>query len=57
LLQEATVSYLVERFSEAVGGYVLSTYVLEHDIPVLNLILNVVVVNINMFGALVVALA
>jgi hypothetical protein len=43
--------------SKAVSSYVLSTHVLEHDIPVLNLILNVVVININMFSALVVALA
>jgi hypothetical protein len=57
LLQEATVSHLVERFSKAVSGYVLSTHVLEHDIPVLNPILDVVVININMFSALVVALA
>jgi hypothetical protein len=57
LLQEATVSHLVKRFSEAVGGHVLSTYVLEHNIPVFNLILDVVVVNINIFSALVVALA
>jgi hypothetical protein len=57
LLQEAMVSYLVKRFSKAVSSYVLGTHVLEHDIPVLNLILNVVVININMFSALVVALA
>jgi hypothetical protein len=56
-VQEATVSHLVERFSEAVSSHVLGTYVLEHDIPVFDPILNVVVVNINMFGALVVALA
>jgi hypothetical protein len=30
--------------------------VLKHDIPILNLILNTVVVNINVFSALIVAL-
>jgi hypothetical protein len=31
--------------------------VLKHDTPILNLILNVVVVNINVFSTLIVALA
>jgi hypothetical protein len=57
LLQEATVSHLVKRLSKAVGSHVLGSHMLEHNIPVFDLILDVVVVNIDMFGALMMTLA
>jgi hypothetical protein len=51
------MSDLIKRLSKAVSSYVLGAYVLKHDTPILNLILNVVVVNINVFSTLIVALA
>jgi hypothetical protein len=57
LLQEASMSNLIKRLSKAVCSHVLSAYVLKHDTPILDLILDVVVVNINVFSALIVARA
>jgi hypothetical protein len=51
------MSNLIKRLSKAVCSHILSAYVLKHNTPILNLILNVVVVNINVFSALIVALA
>jgi hypothetical protein len=56
LLQETPVGDLVERFSKTVRGHVLGTNVLEYELAVVHLILNVMVVDINVFGALMVAL-
>jgi hypothetical protein len=50
------VGDLVERFSKAVRGHVLGTDVLEQELSVVDLILDIMVVNINVFGALVVTL-
>jgi hypothetical protein len=57
LLQEASMSNLIKRLSKAVCSHVISAYVLKHDTPILDLILDVVVVNIDVFSALMVALA
>jgi hypothetical protein len=56
LLQETPIGDFVKRFSKAVRSYVLSTNVLEQELSVVNLILNIIVVNINVFSALVVTL-
>jgi hypothetical protein len=56
LLQEATISNLIKQLSKAVSSYVLSAYVLKHNTPILNPILNIVVVDINVFSTLIVAL-
>jgi hypothetical protein len=56
LLQETPIGDFVKRFSKAIYSYVLSTNVLKQELSIVNLILNIIVVNINVFSALVVTL-
>jgi hypothetical protein len=56
LLQETPVGNLVKRFSKTVYSYILSTNVLKYKLAVMHLILNIIVIDINVFSALIVAL-
>jgi len=51
------MSDLIKRLSKAVSSHVLGAYVLKHDTPILDLILDIVIVDIDVFSALMVALA
>jgi hypothetical protein len=56
LLQETPVGNLVKRFSKTVRSYILSTNVLKYKLAIVHLIFNTIVVDINVFSALKVAL-
>jgi hypothetical protein len=51
------MSNLVQRLREAICGHVLRTHVLKGEMAIFDLILDVVVVNIDMFSALTLSLA
>ena len=50
------MSILVKRFSEAVSSYIVSADMLKADVTVFDAVLDVVVVYIDVFCTLVVAL-
>ena len=50
------MSQLVKRLGESVGSHLVGAYVLESQMAVLNAVLDVVVVNIDVFRTLMVAL-
>jgi hypothetical protein len=54
--QKTPIGDFVKRFSKAICSYILSTNVLKQELFVINLILNIIAVNINVFSALVVTL-
>jgi hypothetical protein len=55
-MQKAPINNLIKRFSKTVYSYILSTNVLKYKLAIVYLILNVIVVDINVFSTLIVAL-
>jgi hypothetical protein len=51
------VTDVVQRLRETICGYILGTHVLKGEMAIFDLILDVVVVDIDVFSALIVALA
>jgi hypothetical protein len=49
-------SLIPNRFSKATYSYILSTNILKQELSIINLILNIIVVNINVFSTLIVTL-
>jgi hypothetical protein len=57
LLEKALVSNVVQQLCETICGHVLGTYVFKGEMAVFDLIFDVMVVDINVFGTLMMALA